>query len=106
MKNILTPLAKSVLIPLGLMAAASAADAFIQKKIHELGIITLIISNKENNDIMEIGKALEESGLLMKGAIKTIENEAKDQKVGFLSMILGRLVASLLGNLLARKEVI
>ena len=55
---------------------------------------------------MEILKALEESGLLMKGVIKTIENKAKDQKAGFLSMILGRLVASLLGNLLARKEVI
>ena len=53
-KNVIKPLAKSVLIPLGLTAAASAADAEIQKKILGSGTTALIISNKERNDIMKI----------------------------------------------------
>ena len=56
-ENVLKPLAKSVLIPLGLTAAASATDAAIQKKIFESGIATLIILNEEIN-IMKIGKPL------------------------------------------------
>ena len=54
MKNVLKPLAKSVLIPLGLTAAASATDAAIQKEIYGLGMTTLIISNEEINDIKKI----------------------------------------------------
>ena len=52
-------------------------------------------------DIIEIVKSLEDSGLLLKGASEAIQNEAKGQKEGFLSMLLGTLDASLLGNMLA-----
>ena len=65
------------------------------------GTMTLIISNEEMNDIIEIVKSFKESGLLIK-----IQNEAKEQKGGFLSMLLGTLGASLLGNLLTGKGVI
>ena len=104
-KNRITtkPLAKSVLIPLGLTAAASAADAGIHKKILGSGHnnTTLIISNDEMEDIIKILKSLEECGLLLKGVTETVQNEAKEQKGGFLSMLLSTLGASLLGNILA-----
>ena len=58
-KNVIKPLAKSVLIPLGLTAAASAADAGIHKKILGSGTTTLIISNDEMKDIIRIVKSLE-----------------------------------------------
>ena len=58
------------------------------------------------NDVMKIVKSLEKSGLLIKGVSETIKNEAKKQKGGFLSMLLGTLGASLLGNLLAGKGAI
>ena len=77
MKSVLTPLAKSVLIPLQLTAAASAADAAIQKKIW-LSMSTLIISNENTKDIMEVVKYLEESGLLSTGVTKKTENEVKE----------------------------
>ena len=60
--NLLKPLAKSVLIPLGLTAAASATDSTIHKKMFGCGTATLIISTEEMNDIMKIIKYLEESG--------------------------------------------
>ena len=63
-KNIIKPLAKSVLLSLGLTAAASAADAGIHKKILGFGTTTLIISNAEMNDNIKIIKSLEDSGLL------------------------------------------
>ena len=63
-KNVITPLAKSVLIPLGLTAAASAADAGIHKKILGSGNTTLIISNKDMDDLIKIVKSLEDSRLL------------------------------------------
>ena len=78
--------AKSDLIPLRLTAAASATDAAIHKKMFGSGTTTLTISNEEMNDIIKIVKSLEESGLLIKGVSKTIQNEAKK---GFLSMLLG-----------------
>ena len=107
MKNVLTPLAKSVLIPLGLTAAAaSAADARIHKKILGSGSnTTLIISNKDMDDLIKIVKSLEDSGLLLKGVTESVQNEVKEQRGGFLSMLLGTLVASLLGNLLAGKGI-
>ena len=71
-KNVIKPLAKSVLIPLGLTAAASAADAGIHKKILGSGNTTLIISNDEINDIIKIVKSLEDSGLLLKGVTETV----------------------------------
>ena len=76
------------------------------KKMHGSGETTLIISNKEMNVIMKIVQAREDSNILLKGVIKTIKNETKEQKEGFLSMLLGTLGASLLGNLLAGKELV
>ena len=66
-RNILKLLAKNVLIPLQLIAAASAADATIQKKMFGSGVTALIISNVKMNDDMKIVKCLEESGLVIKG---------------------------------------
>ena len=64
---------------------------------------TLIISNDEIHDIIKIVKSLEDSGLLLKGVTETVHNEVKEQKGGFLSMLLGTVGASLLGNLLTGK---
>ena len=97
------PLAKNVLAPLGLTAAMSAIDAGIQKKMRGNGI-KLIIEQEDMNDIMKIIEALENSGILLKVVTKTIENETKEQRGGFLSMLLGTLGASLLGNLLTGKK--
>ena len=99
------PLAKNVLAPLGLTAATSAIDGSIQKKIHGSGAtkgagVKLIIEQEDMKDIMKIIKALENSGILLKGVSKAIKNETKEQKGGFLSMLLGTLGASFLGNLL------
>ena len=66
---------------------------------------TSIISNNEIEDIIKIVKSLEYSGLLLKGVTETVQNEVKEQKVGFLSMLLGTLSASLLGNLLTGKGI-
>ena len=104
--NIAVPLAKNILPPSGITAAASAIDAGIQKKIHGSGTTTLIISNEEMNDIMKIVQALEDSNSLLKQIIKKIKNESKEQKGGFLSMLLGTLGASFLGNMLARKGIV
>ena len=100
------PLAKSVLIPLGLTAAASAADAGIHKKILGSGTMTtLTISNDEIYDIIKIVKPLEDSSLLIKGVTETVQNEIKEQKGGFLGALLGTLGASLLANILIGKGI-
>ena len=65
---------------------------------------TLIMSNDEMKDIGTV-KSLKDSSLLLKGVSKTIQNEAKEQEGGFLSMLLGTLGASLLGNILAGKGI-
>ena len=111
MKNVIKPLAKSVLMPLGL----NAADAEIHKKILGSGRHSsssashnntiLIVSNDEMKYIIKIVKSLEDSGLLLKGVTETVQNEVKEQKGGFLSMLLGTLGASLLGNILAGKGI-
>ena len=89
MKSVITPLAKSVLIPLGLTAAAAAADAGIHKKILGSGNnTTLIISNKDMDDLIKIVKSLEDSGLSLKGITESVQNEIKEQKGGFFSMLL------------------
>ena len=75
------------------------------KKIFGSGKTTLIISNDEMKDIIKIVKSLEDSGLLLKGVTETVQNEVKEQKGGFLSMLLGTLGASLLGNILAGKGI-
>ena len=95
-------LAKNVLAPLGLTAAMSAIDGGIQKKMRGDGV-KLIIEQEDMNDIMKIIEALENSGTLLKGVTKTIENETKEQRGGFLSMLNGTLGASLLGNLSSGK---
>ena len=106
MKSVIKPLAKSVLVPLGLTAAASAADSGIHKKVLGSGSdhnnTILIISNDEMDDIIKIVKSLEDSGVLLKGVSETIQNEAKEQRGGFLSMLLGTLGASLLGDILSK----
>ena len=113
MKSVIKPLAKSVLIPLGLTTAASAADAGMHKKILGSGKrpldsalshnnTTLIISNDEMGDILKKVISLEDSGVLLKGVSETIELEAKEQRGGFLSMLLSTLGASLLGDVLSK----
>ena len=77
-RNILKPLAKSVLILLVLTAAASATDAALHKNMFGSDNTTLMISNEEINYIIKIVKSLEESGLLIKGVSETIKNEAKE----------------------------
>ena len=109
-KNVAEPLAESVLIPLGLTAATSSG---IHKKNlgsgHPLDsawhTTTLIIPNGEMEDIIKIVKCLEDSGLLLKEVSETIQNEVEEQNGGFLSMLLGTLDASLLGNNLAGKRM-
>ena len=105
MKSVIKPLAKKNLVPLGLTAAASAADAGIHKKILGSGHnnTNLIVSNDEMDDILKIVKSLEDSGVLLKGVSETIQNEVKEQRGGFLSMLLRTLCASLLGDLLTKK---
>ena len=100
------PLAKNILAPLRITAATSAIDAGIQKKIHGSGTTTLIISKKEMNDIMKIVQALEYSNILLKGVTKTIKNETKEPKGGFLRMLFDTLGASLLGNVLVGKGIV
>ena len=96
------PLAKNLLGPLGLSAAMSAIDGSIKKKMLGSGATTLIISNEEMGDILKIVKSLEDSGILLKGVSETIQHEAKEQRGGFLSMLLGTLGASLLGDVLSK----
>ena len=85
MKSVIKALAKSILVPIGLTAAASAADAGIHKKILESGHnTTLVISNGEMQDLLEIVKYLQKSGLLKKGISKKMKDEAKEKKGEFL----------------------
>ena len=104
-KNVIKPLAKSVLIPSGLTVAVSAADAEIHKEILGSGTTILIISNDEMENNMKIVTSLKDSGLSLKRVSKTIQNVEKEQKGGFLSMLLGTLGASLLGNILGGKGI-
>ena len=104
-KNVIKALAESVLIPLGLTAAASAADAGIHKKLLGSRNTTLIVSSDEIEGIIEIVKSLENSGLLLEGVIETVQNEVKEQKGRFLTMLLGTLGAKLLGNLLTGRGI-
>ena len=96
--KVAVPLAKNVLAPLGI----SAIDGSIKKKMFGSGTTTLIISNDEMDDILKIVKSLEDSGLLLKGVSETIQHEAKEQRGGFFSMLLGTVGASLLGDILSK----
>ena len=66
------------------------------------GTTALIISHDEMDDILKIVRSLENSGLLLKGVSGTIQHEAKEQRGGFFSMLLGTLGASLLGDILSK----
>ena len=81
-------------------------QGYIKKILGSGHNATLIISNDEMEDFLQIVKSLEDSGTLLKGARETIKNEAKEQKGGFLSILLGTLGASLLGYTLAGKGVL
>ena len=100
------PLLKSVVKPLdmlGLTAAASATDAAINKKVIGSGNnTTLIISNDYMKDPLQIVKSLQDSGILLDGIPETVKNQVKEQKGGFLSMLLSTLGAFLLGELLTK----
>ena len=87
MKTVLTSLAERILVPLGLTAAVSAADAAIRKKIFGSRMATLLFSNEELDDIMKIVKSLEDGGLLIKGVSEAVENEVKEQEKGFLGLL-------------------
>ena len=109
MKSVIKLLAKIVLVPLGLTAVAAAAaavDARIHIRIlgsgHNNNTI-LIIWNDQMGDILKIVKFLNYSGVLLKGVSETIQNKSKEQRVGFLSMLLGTLGTSLVGDLLTKK---
>ena len=107
-KNVIKPLAKKALLPLGLTAAASSGDTGIHKKILKSGdnnTTALITSNYEMEDIITIVKFLDDSGLLLKGVTKTVQNAVKEQKGGFLSILLGTLSASLLGHFLTGQGI-
>ena len=96
------PLAQNVLAPLGISATMSAIDGSIKKKMFGSGTTTLIISNDEIDVILKIVKSLEDSNVLLKGVSETIQHEAKEQRGGFLIMLLGTLGASLLGDILSK----
>ena len=83
------PFSKILFVPLGITSAASAASA-----------------NKEMDAILKIDQILKDSNVLLKGITKTIENETKGQKGGFLGISLGTLVASLLGNMQTGKGML
>ena len=80
-RNVLKPSAKSILIPLGLMAAA--ADAAIHQKMFGSGFTTLIFSNEKMEDIMKIVKSLEDSGLLINALVKQFKMKQKKNKEDF-----------------------
>ena len=79
-----------------------AIDGSIKKKMLGSGASTLIISNDEMGDILKLVKSLKDSGVLLKGVSETTKHEAKEQRGGFLSMLLGTLGASLLGDVLSK----
>ena len=97
------PLAKNVLAQLGLSATMSAIDGSIKKKMLGSAATTLIISNDEMDGISKIVKSLEDSAVLLKGVSETIQHEAKEQRGGFLGMLLGTSGASLLGDVLSKR---
>ena len=95
MKNVFKLLAKSVLIPSELTAAAATTGAMIHKKVFRSGrpsslasrTMTQIISNGEINDNMKIAKFFKESGSIIKGVSETIQNEAQTQEGRFLRFL-------------------
>ena len=103
MKNVVTPLAKSVLLPWRLATTTSAINTAIQKKIYGSATTALVFSNEDLNDIMKIIKSLEISSFLIKGVSETVKNEAKKTKRWISWYLLGIWGASFLRNILAIK---
>ena len=106
MKNVLNPLGKSVLILLGLTTAMPATDVAVFFFLNHGSGTKAITSNEEMEDKMKIIKSLGKSRLIIKGIIETIKHEVKEQKGRFLSILLGTLPASIIGNILTGKGVI
>ena len=104
--NVLEPLVKSVLVPLGWTRAASATDRAIHKKMFLSGNTILIIPNEEMNKNMKIVKSLKKSHLLIKAVDETVKNKTKEQKGVVISMLLGILGPSFLVNMIAGKATI
>ena len=104
--KVAVPNAENVLAHLGLIAAMSAIDGSIQMKMYGSGITNLINPNEQMNGIRKIVQALEYSNILLKDVTKTIKNETKEQKRGFLSMLLVTLGGILLLNLLSGKRTV
>ena len=98
------PLEENILAQLEIIAAASAVNARMQKKTH--GTTNLIVLNNKMNDIIEIVQTLAGFNILQKGVTEAIKNKIKEQKEGFLGMLLGTLRASLLENILAGKGIV
>ena len=98
--EVAVPIAKTILAPLGITAAASLVDAGIQTKTHGSGITILIILNEEINETFKTLQDFKDSNTLLKGITKMIENETREQKGGILGMSFGTLGASLLENML------
>ena len=96
------PSLKSVIKPSGFNSCKFSNRCRSSKKIYGSGTTTLIISDEKMNDIMKIVQILEHSNILSKVVTKTIKNETKEPKGGFLSMLLGTLGATLLGDLLTK----
>ena len=84
MRSMLTPLAKSILLPLGLTTLVSTKESVVQKKISRSSMKALIISSEEMEYIMKFVKSLEKLGLLIEGFSKTIKMKQKNKKVDFL----------------------
>ena len=103
MKDLIQPSTKSGLSSLGLTEAA--VDARIHRKQRITTTTALIIPNDEMEDVIKIAKFFKYSGLLVTGVSETIPNKAKEQKGGFLSMLLGALVLSFIEKMLGVKRI-
>ena len=103
LKDLIQPSTKSGLSSLGLTEAA--VDARIHRKQRITTTTALIIPNDEMEDVIKIAKFFKYSGLLVKGVSETIPNKAKEQKGGFLSMLLGALVLSFIEKMLGVKRI-
>ena len=102
--NVAVLLAKNILAPLAITAAA--IDAEIQKKRYGSGTTPLTVLNEEMNDIMKIVQVLEDSNILFKGRTERVKNETKEQKGGFLRTLVDTLWSILLGNSLSGKGIV
>lgn len=112
LSKFLVPLVKNVIGPLVITAAASAIDGAIQNKMHGRGILnnddndydtSISIKEKELKDILKIMKSIEENGVFIEGISDTVKQKVNKQKGGLLSLLLGTLASSILGNILSGK---